>query len=230
MKLNMRMCWKCKEEKPLSEDFFYKDRIDVKGLQKACKVCQKSRNSLYAKSHADYFKKKGKEKYKKEDNPQRYQKYRQEYLERRDAESRSHRGRLYTLLDSARTRAKKKGEIFDLTLDWLLELHASQAGKCKLTKLPFTYDRNPNGERFYMPYSPSLDRIDSKKGYTKDNVRLVCVIVNLALNVFGEEHLSRMCHAYVASRQVSPPALPKDAVSCLDTEHVTTTSVSTLPA
>lgn len=33
---------------------------------------------------------------------------------------------------------------------------------------------------------PSIDRIDTTRGYTPDNVRLVCAAVNLALNQFGE--------------------------------------------
>ena len=37
------------------------------------------------------------------------------------------------------------------------------------------------------PFAPSLDRIDSSGGYTRDNTRLVCQAVNFALNAFGED-------------------------------------------
>lgn len=39
-------------------------------------------------------------------------------------------------------------------------------------------------------------RIDSKGGYTKDNVRLVCIIVNFALSEFGDLSFDKMCKAY----------------------------------
>lgn len=49
---------------------------------------------------------------------------------------------------------------------------------------------------------PVLDKyrknyIDSTLGYTKDNVRLVCTIVNMALNEFGDIIFDKMCRAYV---------------------------------
>lgn len=40
------------------------------------------------------------------------------------------------------------------------------------------------------PNSPSLDRIDPRKGYTPDNVRVVCQFVNLAKNAMPD-HLFR---------------------------------------
>jgi len=36
------------------------------------------------------------------------------------------------------------------------------------------------------PFSASIDRINTNLGYTKDNVRFVCTMVNFALNEFGE--------------------------------------------
>jgi hypothetical protein len=66
--------------------------------------------------------------------------------------------------------------------------------KCAITKIKFIFDKGNTSRR---PFSPSIDRINSKLGYTKDNVRLVCVIVNLALNEFGDENFDKMCRAYV---------------------------------
>jgi hypothetical protein len=37
------------------------------------------------------------------------------------------------------------------------------------------------------PYQASLDRIDNAKGYTKDNVRFVCLMFNYARNNFTDE-------------------------------------------
>jgi predicted molibdopterin-dependent oxidoreductase YjgC len=71
-----------------------------------------------------------------------------------------------------------------------------QNGKCKLTNIDFTFKLKETQKNF-NPFNPSIDRIDSSKGYTKDNVRIVCVIVNLALNEFGEENFKIMCQSYI---------------------------------
>lgn len=197
--MKTRKCYKCKEIKELSE--FYKDCTDKLGYAKACKICSRKLTDDYQKNHPDYFKLKGKEHYKKEDNPKKYQKYRLKYLDYVDNCLRSVRGRLSSTLDAARTRAVKKTYEYNLTLDWLVNMYEKQDGKCILTGMPFVLDRNEDGNRYQRPYAPSIDRIDPSKGYTKDNVRLVCVIVNLALNRFGEDVFSNMCHSYVKNKR-----------------------------
>jgi len=39
------------------------------------------------------------------------------------------------------------------------------------------------------PYAPSLDRIDSNKGYADDNIQVVCLIYNFCKNKFTEEQV-----------------------------------------
>lgn len=46
------------------------------------------------------------------------------------------------------------------------------------------------------PYSPSLDRIDTSRGYTKDNVRLVVYAVNIMLMDWGESIFARVVNGY----------------------------------
>jgi hypothetical protein len=191
-----RKCWKCKTEKPLTNEFFSKDSIDKLGYQKACKVCQKARAKVYNEANKDYFKQKNKENYKKEDNKERYQKYKPAFLERRNKQGQSIRGRLYTLLNAAQGRAKKNNLHIDIDLNFLLNLYEQQQGKCKLTNIEFTFINRSSGNNF-NPFNPSIDKIDATKGYTKDNVRLVCTIVNLALNTFGEGDFKIMCEAYI---------------------------------
>lgn len=43
------------------------------------------------------------------------------------------------------------------------------------------------------PFQPSLDRIDGRRGYTKDNVRVVWLIENYARNNFSDEQLIEFC-------------------------------------
>jgi len=194
--IELRKCWKCKHEKQLTSEFFYKDSFDSNGFQKTCKDCQKIIREAYKQKHPEYFKNKGKEHYKKENNKERYSKYKDSYLERRSEWSKSVRGKLYDLLEAARTRAVKNNLTIDIDLDFLLKLYEEQGGKCKLTNLNFTFIKREKGKNF-NPFNPSIDKIDHLKGYTKDNIRLVCTIVNLALNTFGENNFALMCQAYI---------------------------------
>ena len=49
-----------------------------------------------------------------------------------------------------------------------------------------------------MPLTPnraSVDRRDSSKGYTPDNIQFVAIIANFAKNAFPEEQLIEFCYA-----------------------------------
>jgi hypothetical protein len=75
--------------------------------------------------------------------------------------------RLRALLNSSRQRAILKNRDHTITIDDLLELYPSD-GKCPVygTTLEF-------GNSGFRENSPSIDRIDSKKGYTRDNIQIL---------------------------------------------------------
>lgn len=84
----------------------------------------------------------------------------------------TYRGRLMMLLQSAKSRAKKTGLDFNLDIDFLM----SQPNVCPILSLQFDItDTNRNT-------SPSLDRVDSTKGYTKVNTRLISRRANTIKN------------------------------------------------
>lgn len=85
-----------------------------------------------------------------------------------------------------------------LTEQDVLDLGAANEWHCAVTGIPF--DFNLLGEARLRPYAPSVDRTDSQKGYTRDNCRLVCVCVNLAMGQWGEQVLARIALAYIAKR------------------------------
>ncbi|MCA6481020.1 MAG: hypothetical protein IM557_10520 [Chitinophagaceae bacterium] len=80
-------------------------------------------------------------------------------------------------------RAKKATPDTDIDREFLYFQMALDT--CQLTKVPFNYARPGGATAFENPYSPSIDRIDSKKGYYKDNVHIVLSAVNFAKNAMS---------------------------------------------
>ena len=85
---------------------------------------------------------------------------------------------------------------FDLTLDNLMNLWAQQKGKCALTGFDMTYKYVCNKYK----YSVSLDRIDPEKGYTLDNLQLVCHAANMMKGTFSENELLKFCEAIIKNK------------------------------
>jgi len=70
--------------------------------------------------------------------------------------------------------------------------------RCAVTGTPLSL-KKVNGR---MPFAPSIDRIDSAGDYTMDNVRVVCVAANLAMNVWGERPLREMAKWMVSKGEL----------------------------
>lgn len=73
-----------------------------------------------------------------------------------------------------------------------MEMWESQGGKCAYTF--FDLDTQPK-----KPYSVSVERIDSKIGYTKQNTILVCNAINRMKSNFEPALFYEMCRAVVAT-------------------------------
>lgn len=91
----------------------------------------------------------------------------------------------------------RKKWITEIDAEYIKEIWDRQGGKCALSgidmlnlpeKLSSTFLNGPR-----HPFKPSLDRIDSSKGYVKGNVQWVCTIVNLAKADFAQNDFLRMC-------------------------------------
>lgn len=100
-------------------------------------------------------------------------------------------GRTRRIVTAAEHRAKHKGLDFDLQLVPLAMRVGG--GVCEATGLPLNFD-DADGTRL-NPWAPSLDRKNPKKGYTMDNVQIVCNAYNLAKNEWPEEVLMTLVRA-----------------------------------
>jgi len=89
-----------------------------------------------------------------------------------------------TIFRQSKRRAVKHSLDFNIELNYLYKIWEKQDGRCALTDMAFSLKDVDSSKR--RPFIPSLDRIDRKKGYTKGNVRIVTVAVNMALFTWGD--------------------------------------------
>jgi integrase len=103
-------------------------------------------------------------------------------------------GEIIYLWRRSRARATADNIYFGLTTEDVRAMGEAHNWRCALTGMRFSRDRtDPDQTR---PFAPSIDRIDSEKGYTSANCRIVCVAVNIALNAWGEGIFRQIALAY----------------------------------
>lgn len=76
-----------------------------------------------------------------------------------------------------------------VTRDDLQALWDAQAGLCAISGVPMTFLKGSGR----VPTNLSMDRIDSARPYTKDNVQLVCYQANLMKSELTVEQLRFWC-------------------------------------
>lgn len=173
---SMRTCSACKRSLPKDAFRKYAGRSSD-GLRPICKECQRRYEAQWRVENVARLVEARKKRAAKE------KAYRQEY----DAVN---RGRL--LVMEAKRRAARWGLPFDL------EKHISrieariQVGICEMTGLPFDFHNKGSNWN-----SPSMDRIDPKKGYVYENIRIVCFAMNAALGHWGEMTLRTIMSAWL---------------------------------
>lgn len=73
---------------------------------------------------------------------------------------------------------------FTLTKQDVIDLWDCQKGRCAISGVYLTHHRDGTGTK---EFNASLDRITNTKGYTKNNVHLVCYRVNIMKHVLSED-------------------------------------------
>lgn len=90
----------------------------------------------------------------------------------------------------------------NLTMSFLLALYDKQEGKCAITGRKLSMGRVAS--KGYEPDLLSVDRIDSTKGYTRDNVQFVTWQANVAKNRHTQKELLEFCRAVIAEADRNP--------------------------
>lgn len=89
--------------------------------------------------------------------------------------------------------ARRRGHEWNLSNEQLDHLYEQQGGICALSGLKM------GGESKHA-HRPSIDRIDSTKGYSGDNVQFVCSVVNMMKNKLPECQFIQLCVLIAAHR------------------------------
>jgi hypothetical protein len=168
METQTRTCRVCKETKPLFD--FVANKQSKLGYTRKCKACEKEWRHSYYLENKEYILSRGII-------------YRETTV---NWYSRSVVNRLRYVIQLGKKRAREKQIEWNIELPFLLQLWEKQQSKCAYSGVPFTYEDN-------HPHTVSLDRIDSQKGYTEDNVQFVCTIVNYIKQRFTEEQFFSFC-------------------------------------
>jgi len=126
---------------------------------------QKDTRKHRVRTEAD--KQKAREYRQRPENRPRYAEHARNYREKNKI-----RVKLWKLLEMAKIRAVAKKLEFDLNIEWASK---TWTGYCAVSGLAMNIEKK--GGKI-SPTSPSIDRIDQEKGYTKDNCRFVLYGVN----------------------------------------------------
>jgi hypothetical protein len=103
---------------------------------------------------------------------------------------------IYKTLAKVKMRNKAKHREAPLTANDLQDLLLHSKGRCAVTGIRFQMKMVGR----YRPFYPSLDRIDSSRGYVHGNMRIVCYAVNVAMLHWGEDVFAEVATGYVFNR------------------------------
>ncbi len=182
--MEKRICYCCKEEKPLTE--FVKDnrRKDRRGF--LCLDCKRQKDKEYhqkLKSDPQKWEKVlERNRLEKQRHRDKILAYNREYnrrpevIERKSEWSRksmqnaSLKRKMYSKFKAAEKRAKEKNLNFDLDVEYLLSIYTDT---CPILEIPLNWNAGPRTDN-----TPALDKIIPEKGYIKGNVRFISTKAN----------------------------------------------------
>ena len=107
----------------------------------------------------------------------------------------SHRGWYRNIRISWFNRYKTQAQIrnyeFTITIDHVADLMEKHNFKCALSKLDISFPEQGTVNDGSM--RASIDRIDSSKGYTPDNIQIITKKINMMKQQYSQEEFIEMC-------------------------------------
>jgi hypothetical protein len=90
--------------------------------------------------------------------------------------------------------AEKREILFTITIEDAWNQYLKQDGKCALTNVQLNLECDKHkGDFYWTEMNASLDRIDSSKGYTIDNIQWVQKKINIIKNTLTQEEFIDLC-------------------------------------
>ena len=105
-----------------------------------------------------------------------------------------HRGIRLSWANKVKVCSETRGIPFNLSLDDIADVYERQQGKCALTGWDVVFPDVGHPQKA----DASLDRIDSKKPYDKDNVQIVHKLVNMMKGRYSQQQFIDVCKAVAA--------------------------------
>jgi hypothetical protein len=99
---------------------------------------------------------------------------------------------------SKHLRVEKKTYKVNITMEYIWDLYLQQKGLCALSGLPLDF---PEGRKVYGG-TASLDRIDSTKGYIKENVQWLHKEINMLKGSRTDEQLIAICKLITENNRI----------------------------
>jgi hypothetical protein len=169
-----KVCWDCKKRKPIES--FCKTNKYSDGRNSQCKPCK----NAYDKSRRDSFRKK--------------HSYSISTFHRKNSKA----SFFSVLAHTSRQGAKRRKIPFKICKQDIIDLYNKQNGKCALSNFELTFEVGKG----HIPTNISIDRIDNNRGYIKNNIQLVCCLVNTMKWEYPITTLYKFCEAILKTKRV----------------------------
>lgn len=180
---DVKTCRVCGETKLLSE-FGKSGKTNGSGYKAVCKICLAKKLSDWRKANPERRKEQERRAYKNNKDKIKV-KNQKRYLDITLEE------RFQLMLKTAMNR--KTVECF-ISVDDIKVVWQKQNGRCAYTDLPLVATA-------HQVETVSLDRIDSSKDYTADNIQLVCTPINRMKSDMTEKQFIELCQLVTQYRK-----------------------------
>ena len=121
-------------------------------------------------------------------------------IEQKELKARRHPHMSSIVLSKLRSGAKKRNLEVKITIDDIWNIYLKQDKKCAISGVSVSF---PTSHKEYMSYSTmaSVDRIDSSKGYTIENIQIVHKQINMMKQSMSDRDFINWCRIICAHNE-----------------------------